>query len=186
MPASARVGDLSSFAPTGIQVKISVEWPGDVLHPLSMKLWIHFALLACLTACVPLPQTDFVQVGGARGLPHVGYHNGYFLVQASGADEPNLYRVVAEETYAIAPSGQRHAVVVEPHAWDLQQREGAGPAVRERVYLLGADGRRIRRLSHGPWRFFLTLDGPDGRRQWEFTSDVSTFLYSPVIHGPPN
>ena len=41
-------------------------------------------------------------------------------------------------------------------------------------------------MDGGQWEFVFVLETPSGRDTRQFTVDVWTFNYVPMIHGPPN
>lgn len=133
--------------------------------------------------CVPLTQTA---VAGGRGYDHFDYYGDlrFGLLQIGPSNRGRTATVIPGKSYATAPDGRRHGISTEPHAFDIEQKH---PYVRERIYVLDEQGRRItRKLSEGRWAFRFTLRTPGGMEARVFQADLSTFYYNPIIHGPPN
>lgn len=136
---------------------------------------------------MPLKQYD---VTGGRRYDNFGYmddlHCG--LLQIGPSNVPKAFEVVDAESYAVAPDGKRFGISTEPHGYDLRpDKDPRVPYVRDRVYLVGANGRRFNRnWGNGLWKFHFVLDGPAGRDTRDYEMRLSTFHYNPLIHGPPN
>lgn len=147
---------------------------------------IGCAIALLLTACAPLKQTRIV---GGQGSDHFGYYGetGYGLLQIGPSNTPKRITVIDARSYAIAPNGSRFRIRTEPHAFDIETKFPKTPYVRDRVYLLDSEGRKITRaLKNGNWKFHFTLRTAKGVETRDFDADLWTFYYNPLIHGPPN
>ena len=153
---------------------------------LPMKTIAVLLMLVTFAGCMPLKQTH---VTGAQQHDHFLYleRPPCGLVQFGPSNVAKDFVIVDAESYAIAPNGVRYGIVTEPHDYDVESPDPAVPYVRDRVYLVDARGRRIRRAwDDGEWKLHFVLEKPAGREHREFEVQLGTFNYNPVLHGPPN
>ena len=110
------------------------------------------------------------------------------LLQVGPSNVPKAFDVVDAESYAVAPDGKRFGIATEPHGYDLRaDKDPLVPYVRDRVYLVDANGKRFKRnWADGLWTFHFVLDAPAGRDTRDYEMQLSTFHYNPLIHGAPN
>jgi hypothetical protein len=117
---------------------------------------------------------------------HANYDAGdkYVLFAIGAENHPKDYEIVAPHSYVLGPSGARHPIRVQAHEFDIAQHY---PFVRDDVFVLRseADSRPIR-LHDGTWSFVLARRVSGSEHQDTFPFRLSTFYYSPLIHGPPN
>ena len=108
-------------------------------------------------------------------------------LQIGPSNAPNSFNVIDAESYAVSPDQVRYGIETEPHPFDLREdKSPLVPYIRDRVYLVKADGKRLKRKwKNGRWQFHFALDGLTGRTGRDFTMDMGTFYYNPVVHGPP-
>jgi hypothetical protein len=155
------------------------------LFTLSVAVSVLLCAGACgLVGCVPVKQAD---VTGGRVYDNFGYDDWarYGLLQVGPSNVPKSVTVLEAESYAIAPNGTRYGIATEPHKYDLDNTDDRVPYVRDRVYLVRANGRRTKRLwGDGRWEFVFVLQTPYGRDARQFTVDMSTFIYKPLVHRP--
>jgi hypothetical protein len=131
-------------------------------------LLIPVLLLLCgLQGCFPLPQ---MEQQPSRVAFHANYDAGdkYVLFAIGAENHPKDYEIVAPHSYV----------------FDIAQHY---PFVRDDVFVLRseADSRPIR-LHDGTWSFVLARRVSGSEHQDTFPFRLSTFYYSPLIHGPPN
>jgi len=151
-----------------------------------MRHLITIAIASSLAACIPLQQTNIV---GGRGYDHFGLYGetGYGLLQIGPSNTPKKSHVIDSQSFALSPKGVRLRIETEPHPYDIEKKSPKVPYVRDRVYVLDAEGRRITRpLKNGQWKFHFTMRTPKGIETRDFDADLWTFFYNPVIHGSPN
>jgi hypothetical protein len=143
----------------------------------------HIVALAALlfSGCMPLRQQKTLK--GGRDSDLLLCEDRFLLAQLGPSNQPNTHKVIPAESYIISPRGERYTVQVEPHQFDIEQKY---PCIRERIYPLDAQGRRLRRWSNGLWTVHLALATPDGDSTLDEQIRFWTFWYNPLFHGPPN
>jgi hypothetical protein len=144
---------------------------------------VLLAVVAILVSgCMSLKQERVL--GGERH-DHFGYYDrlGFGLLSVGAPNLPKAVRLVDEASFAISPNGDRFAIKSEPHAFDIEQ---GYPYVRDRIYLVSAGGECVKVRDDGIWKFVFSLDTATGRQSRTFEAKVWTFIYKPLIHGPPN
>lgn len=136
---------------------------------------------------MPLKQFD---VTGGQQHDSFGYvdHLHCGLLQVGPPSVPKNFTIVDDESYAIAPDGKRFGISTEPHDYDLRSDNiSRMPNVRDCVYLIDADGKRIdSNWKDGLWKFHFVINSPTGRDTRDFEMQLWTFNYNPAVHGPPN
>lgn len=154
-------------------------------RPLKRGLgWLSLGLGALHAGCVPVQQAQFDPLYPASFVTHFGNYDKMALVQFGDASRRRRGTVMPEKSYATGPDGQRYGIATEPHEYDVANDT---EHVRERVYFVDRNGRRVTSLDKGRWQARLVLELPSGREEvYEFAADVSTFYYSPFLHGGPN
>ena len=144
-------------------------------------------LMIALTGCMPVKQ---YHVTGGQQYDSFSYldHLRCGLLQIGPSNIPKAFKIVDSESHAVSPDGKRVGISTEPHDYDLRpDKDPSAPYVRDRVYLVAADGKRVtRKWEDGLWEFHFVLDAPSGRETRDFEMQVSTFYYNPVVHGSPN
>ena len=144
-------------------------------------------LMLAIAGCMPVKQYHVI---GGQQYDSFSYsdHLCCGLLQIGPSNTPKAYTIVDAESHAVSPDGKRLGISTEPHDYDLRSDKDARvPYVRDCVYLVAADGKRDKRKwKDGLWRFHFMLDAPSGRETRDFNMQVSTFYYTPVVHGSPN
>lgn len=134
-----------------------------------------------LSGCMPLRQQKTLKGGSDSDFLLCEDH--FLLAQFSPSNQPNTQKVIPEDSYILSPRGERYAVEVEPHQFDIEQKY---PCIRERIYPVDVHGQRLHRWSNGIWIVHVALDTPAGRSTLEEQIKFWTFWYNPLVHGPPN
>ena len=129
---------------------------------------------------MPLQQYE---ITGLRKFEHLSVDGSYFMEQLGPSDKPKEKEIIANESYAISPKNKKYKIELQPHDYDISEKF---PYIRDRIYLLNAQGNRVRSISNGTWTLFLMLDSKDGKEPREFKANIWTFRYNPLVHGPPN
>ena len=148
------------------------------------------AVILCVMAlagCMPVKQSHMT--GGQKHDSFLYIENErYALLQIGPSTVPKTFKIVDAESSAVAPDGTRYGISTKPHDYDLRPDKDAGvPYVRGRVYLVDASAARMTRSwQDGSWQFHFVRDGARGREVRDFTLDLSTFNYNPILHGAPN
>ncbi len=137
-------------------------------------------LLFLLSGCLPLEQYD---ITGAREFEHLSVNGSYFMEQLGPSNKAKEIKIIANESYAIGPKNIKYRIELQSHDYDIAEQF---PYIRDRIYLLNSEGKRVRSIGSGTWSLFLTLDSKEGKELREFTAKVWSFNYNPILHGPPN
>jgi hypothetical protein len=111
---------------------------------------IAFSLL--LTGCIPLKQDHF---SDGRDYESFRFEEGYGLLQIGAPNSRKNVTLLAVQSYAIAPNGDRLMIKTEEHGYDIQQ---GFPYVRDNIYVIGRDGSYLKHLDDGKWRFVFHLE----------------------------
>lgn len=148
---------------------------------LSTATWLASALIVlALSGCIPLKQAAFeAQQPG----DHFGYYGSYGLLTIGSSSKKRAVKLVPEHSFAISPSGRRYSIRTKPHDYDLSQGH---TYIRDQIRIYDSKGRHKTSLSDGKWTFVFAVDTGGRIEEHRFGSDVWTFFYNPVLHGPPN
>ncbi len=160
---------------------VSTSW--TLAHNMRVISSVAVLFVVGLQGCVPLPQMEPYpsRIPFSANYDH---GNRYVSFSIGSENQPKDYQIVAQRSYVISPSGERHPIRVEPHAYDISQRH---PFIRDDIFVLRSDEDSKPMLLHnGTWKFVLSCRRSDTVRQDEFSFRIWTFNYNPVLHGPPN
>ena len=153
------------------------------IRALAHRLSVNIIVLTLLLGCMPLKQ---YHVTGGEQYDHFGYHNGYGLLKIGPSNIAKTVSLVDAESFAVGPRGKRYSIKSEPHPYDLEKPGSRSPYVRDRIYLIDKNGKKISNWRNGQWQFTFVLDTPQGQINRHFTMTLGTFYYNPATHGPPN
>ncbi len=138
-----------------------------------------FTLIFSLTGCIPLRQEERISGPVHPTVLISKDQHLYLLVEI----DLNREKLVAEQSYLVAPSRKRYGVQVESHKYDKEQKFHA---TRADVYPVDADGSRLRRWQKGVWSFHFVIESNGISQVVDQKWRYWTFYYNPIIHGPPN
>jgi hypothetical protein len=142
-------------------------------------LFIIFLALG-LTGCIPLQQT---KITGGQNNDYFGYYDDYGLLNIGTWNETKAIHILAVDSYAIGAGNEKYGIRSEPHQYDIDKNY---PYIRDRIYVIDKNGKQLGRLKSGKWKFVFNFETQDGKDSRTFDASVSTFYYTPIIHGPPN
>jgi hypothetical protein len=117
-----------------------------------------------------------------HGSVHFLFTDGAGLLTLGRSSTSASGRVVAEDSFAESPSGQRLKILTEPHAYDVGRE---APNIRTRILVLNGNGKAAPSLKDGRWKFSFLIRNRGKERRLVFISEIYTFYYSPFLHGPP-
>jgi len=142
--------------------------------------WIAIVGLLLCAGCMPLKQGTLQGVGR---YDYFGYDNGYGLLQIGPSNVKKTAILLPKKSYAISPSGKKLRIESEEHDYDIEQKD---IYIRDEIYVVSENGKRLKELSNGKWKFVFSLLLPTGPAERVFEGTITTFYYNPIIHGPPN
>jgi hypothetical protein len=175
------------------KIQVNAALAGRV-QPVSlrrMKPQLHVTcftlvfLIGTIAGCFPVRQTAFDRVTAADRVASLGdYGGGYFVTQFGESYRPRQGTIVPAASYLIGPNNRRYGIETEVHAFDVERQS---VHLRERVYVVRPDGKRLGRLPSGSWRAHIVWQTEDGERiAHDYKANVWLFWYTPLLHGPPN
>jgi hypothetical protein len=150
---------------------------------MKLRAAMSFVVVAAgVWGCVPLRQHELLagRADVTFSLADAGYLE---ALQIGSGSVPNHNRILTEESFIEAPTGERYSIRVKEHEFDVEQKF---TYVRVDVYPYRGDGTPMGHWSDGIWSVHLVVDTDASRsvieQRWKFW----TFHYNPIIHGAPN
>lgn len=133
-----------------------------------------------MPGCIPLQQSSFH--GNVKD-DHFGHYGDHGLLTIGDSNAQKTITLLPEQSYAISPEGKRYGIQARDHDFGIAQ---GYPYVRDQIRIYNAQGKEIRGLRNGKWIFVFAIKRDGKTVQRRFESNVSTFYYNPILHGPPN
>ncbi len=149
-----------------------------------MKTALLILLSVCFVSCIPLPQTriipeqdDFIcHLGSGRKL-YVAWRS----TELDPAKQPNLD---LSASWAISPTGARHSFTTIERTYHTGERsywKDTSLVLMDSTY----PDKPIK-WYNGSWYIRLGFTKSNPHPRINAKVEITTFLYTPVLHGPPN
>jgi hypothetical protein len=129
---------------------------------------------------MPLKQTDIISRSSDVSGAYNG--NGCFDFYTDQEYWPKKFKINIESSYVQGPDGKKYSIFPVPNQWDIEQ----GRPPRYEYCTCNNEGKIKKSWNDGIWHMFINLENNESKITKELELKISTFIYSPFIHGAPN